>query len=116
MRFDWDNKYTVEIVEFLSVETLRKIDYGILDLSDVGNCELEGILRFFEEVFTLELRLNYIENSTGIFRVQKIEDRYCYTEFGQMIEADSFDELKELVLSQNRIWYVFDERLAERHM
>ena len=108
------NKFRVEIVEFFNAETLREIDYGILDLSKVQDHELREVLIFFEEFLTMELKLNYLENETGLFRVQIIDDKYCYDEFGYVIEADSICELKELVLSENRIWYVFDEILAEK--
>ena len=105
-------KYSVEIVEFLCARTLEEIDYGILDLSHVKNRELREVLIFFEELLEMELRLNYLENRTGIFRVEVMEGRYCYKEFGQVIEADSICELKEMVLAENRIWYVFDDILA----
>lgn len=108
------NKFRVEIVEFFNAETLREIDYGILDLSRIQDYELKEVLIFFEEFLTMELKLNYLENETGLFRVQIIDDKYCYDEFGYVIEADSICELKELVLSENRIWYVFDEILAEK--
>jgi hypothetical protein len=107
-------KYSVEIVEFLNVETLKEIDCGILDLSKIKNYELREVLLFFEELLTLELKVNYMENDTGIFRVQIIENKYYYKEFGHVIEADSICELKELVLSENRIWYVFDDILAKK--
>ena len=78
MLIDWV-RYSQEVVEFLNVETLKKIDYGILDLSKIRNHEL----------------------------------RKCYyKEFGYVIEADSVCELKELVLAEDRIWYVFDEIMA----
>lgn len=108
------NKFRVEIVEFFNVETLREIDYGILDLSKVQDHELREVLIFFEEFLTMELKLNYLENETGLFRVRIIDGKYCYDEFGYVIEANSICELKELVLSENRIWYVFDEILAEK--
>ena len=108
------NKFRVEIVEFFNAETLREIDYGILDLSRIQDHELKEVLIFFEEFLTMELKLNYLENETGLFRVQIIDDKYCYDEFGYVIKADSICELKELVLSENRIWYVFDEILAEK--
>lgn len=113
MEFDLD-KYTVEIVEFLNVETLMKIDYGILDLSKVKDYELKEVLLFFEELLTIELKVNYFKNGTGIFRVHVIEGKCYYDEFGHIIEADSICELRELVLCENRIWYVFDEILAEK--
>lgn len=108
------NKFRVEIVEFFNAETLMEIDYGILDLSRIQDHELKEVLIFFEEFLTMELKLNYLENETGLFRVQIIDDKYCYDEFGYVIKADSICELKELVLSENRIWYVFDEILAEK--
>lgn len=108
------NKFRVEIVEFFNAETLREIDYGILDLSKVQDHELREVLIFFEEFLTMELKLNYLENETGLFRVRIIDGKYCYDEFGYVIEASSICELKELVLSENRIWYVFDEILAEK--
>ena len=113
MEFDWF-KYSVEIVEFLTVETLREIDYGILDLSKIANNELREVLLFFEELLTMELKVNYLENDTGLFRVEVIEEGYRYREFGHVIEAGSICELKELVLSENRIWYVFDDILSKR--
>lgn len=112
MEIDWF-KYSVEIVEFLNEKTLEKIDYGILDLSKVKNHELRSVLVFFEELLTLELKVNYLENDTGIFRVNVAGGGYCYREFAHVIEAGSIGELKEMVLSENRIWYVFDEILAE---
>lgn len=105
-------RYRVEIEEFLSVETLREIDYGILDLSKVKDRELKEVLLFFEDLLTAELKVNYLKNETGIFRVHIFEDKYFYNEFNYVLEADSICELKELVLSQDRIWYVFDEILA----
>ena len=112
MRFD-TVKYSVEIVEFLCAETLEEIEYGILVLSCIKNYELQEVLIFFEELLTIELKLNYLENMTGIFRVEIIGDKYRYSEFGEVIEADSIYELKELVLAENRIWYVFDDILAQ---
>ena len=105
-------KYSEEVVEFLNVKTLRDIDYGILDLSKIRNPELREVLVFFEELLSLELKVNYLENDTGLFRVRAIEGRYCYREFGHVIEADSICELEELVLAEGRIWYVFDEIMA----
>ena len=63
-----------------------------------------------------KLKVNYLENGTGLFRVRVVENRYCYEEFGYVIEADSIVELEELVLSENRIWYVFDDILADELM
>lgn len=115
MQIEWF-KYSVEIEEFLSAQTLEKIDYGILDLSRIKDYELREVLLFFEELLTLELKVNYMENDTGLFRVQAIGERYYYKEFGHVIEADSICELKELVLSENRIWYVFDDILANNFL
>jgi len=106
-------QYSQESYEFLSAETLEKIDYGILDLSNVCDLELREVLHFFEELLTMELKVNYMENSTGIFRVHTVDGGYCYREFGNVLEADSIDELRELVLSENRIWYVFDDLLSD---
>lgn len=115
MLIDWV-RYSQEVVEFLNVETLKKIDYGILDLSKIRNHELREVLVFLEELLTMELKVNYLENDTGLFRVQVVENRYCYEEFGYVIEANSIVELEELVLSENRIWYVFDDILADELM
>lgn len=111
MRLNWVN-YSGEVVEFVCAETLRKIDYGVLDLSKIKNPELKKVFRIFEELLTMELRLNYLENNTGLFRVQAIGERYCYREFDYIIEADTICELRQLVLAENRIWYVFDDILA----
>ncbi len=106
--------YCDEIAEFLSAETLEKIDYGILDLSKIPDMNLKELLLFFEDVLTLELEVNYQKNNTGLFRVEIVGNKYCYKEFGYVIEADSIFQLKELVLRENRIWYVFDEVLANK--
>ena len=108
--------YSKEIVEFLNADTLRKIDYGILDLSKIRNHELREVLHFFEELLSLELKLNYLENGTGLFRVGVVEGRYFYREFGYVLEAGSICELRQLVLAENRIWYVFDDMLACRYL
>lgn len=107
-------EYIGEISEFLNARTLKQIDYGVLDLSKVKKHSLKEALTFFEEVLTMELKLNYLENETGIFRVEVYQDKYYYREFGHVIEADSILKLKELVMCQNRIWYVFDEVLASK--
>jgi hypothetical protein len=78
------------------------------------NHALREVLLFFEELLTMELKVNYLENDTGLFRVEVVEERYCYREFGHVLEADSICDLKELVLGENRIWYVFDDILARR--
>ena len=49
MRFDWF-RYSQEVVEFLNVDTLREIDYGVLDLSKIANHELKEVFQFFEEL------------------------------------------------------------------
>ncbi len=60
--------YCDEIAEFLSAETLEKIDYGILDLSKIPDMNLKELLLFFEDVLTLEMysmrfwRINLSEN------------------------------------------------------
>ena len=105
-------EYSVEIVEFLNEKTLEKIDYGILDLSNVRDRQLREVLQVFEELLRLELKVNYLENTTGVFRVEVIEDRYYYREFDDVLEARSMEELRDMVLAENRIWYVFDEVLA----
>lgn len=105
--------FALEIVEFLSADTLRDIDYGVLDLSYICDGELKEVLCFFSHMLTYELKVNYSENSTGIFRVEFSHDRFYYNEYGHVIEADSLSELEELVLAENRIWYVFDSVLAE---
>jgi hypothetical protein len=97
MEFDWFG-YSLEIEEFLNADTLRKIDYGILDLSGIENRALREVLLFFEELLSMELKVNYVENDTGLFRVEVVEKRYCYREFGHALEADSICDLKELVL------------------
>lgn len=106
-------RFKREIFDFLCTQTIQEIDLGVLDLSYVEDIELKGALCFFREVLTLELKVNYLENNTGIFRVQYENGRYCYREFGYVIEADSLVELKDLVLAEDRIWYVFDEELLE---
>lgn len=106
-------RFKREIFDFLCTQTIQEIDFGVLDLSYVEDIELKGALCFFKEVLTLELKVNYLENNTGIFRVQYENGRYCYREFGYVIEADSLVELKDLVLAEDRIWYVFDEELLE---
>ena len=108
------NHFALEIVEFLSTDTLRDIDYGVLDLSYVRDGELKEVLRFFSHILTDELKVNYLENRTGIFRVEFYHNRFYYVEYGHVIEADSLCELKQLVLAQNRIWYVFDRELARK--
>ena len=41
------------IVDFLSGETLREIDYGILDLSHVKDIELKDVFCYLEELLFL---------------------------------------------------------------
>lgn len=106
-------KYSSEIVDFLSVETLEKIDYGVLDLSNIKNYELKEVLYYYSELLEMELRYNYLNNSTGIFRVSISNERFCYCECDIVLEADSLEDLRQLVLSQHRIWYIFDQILFE---
>lgn len=101
-------RFTREIFDFICADTVRDIDEGVLDLSHVRNMELREVLHFLGDVLTLELKVNYLESNTGIFRVRFENGLYCYREFGYVIEADSLEELKELVLAEGRIWYVFD--------
>lgn len=108
------NTYSGEIVEFLNEKTLKEIDYGILDLSKIKDIGLKEVLIFLTELLTMELKVNYMENETGLFRVEVFEGKCYYREFGYVLEADSICELRELVLRENRIWYVFDDILAEK--
>lgn len=62
-----------------------------------------------EKSLTLELKENYKNNSTGIFRVRYTNGFWCYEEFGCKIKTRDLNELKKIVIAQNRIWYVFDE-------
>lgn len=107
-------EFSSEIRDFLCVETLEKIDYGVLDLSDVRNFELKEILYDCSIMLEMELRFNYMENTTGFFRVSVNGGKCCYFENEVVLEADSLCDLRELVLSQNRIWYVFDEIRAKK--
>ena len=102
-------KYTEEIVEFINAETLKAIDWGILDLSHVKNMELKRVLRFVEEALTMELEKNYLENDTGIFRVSLKENLWVYEDSEGVIESDCILKLKKEVIKENKIWYVFDE-------
>lgn len=102
-------KYAKEILEFLTTETLEAIDWGVLDLGHIKDLELKCILMHYEESLTRELKDNYKHNSTGIFRVRYFDGFWCYEEFGYRIKAENLDELKEIVIRENRIWYVFDE-------
>ena len=111
MEINW-LEYSVEIIEFLNEDTLREIDYGTLDLSRVRDRKLREVLHVFEELLRMELKVNYLENRTGLFRVEIMEDKFYYSDFDYVIEADSICELKRQVLAENRIWYVFDDILA----
>lgn len=102
-------KYTTEILEFLTTETLEAIDWGVLDLGHVKDLELKSVLMIFEKSLTLELKDNYKNNSTGIFRVRYANGFWCYEEFGYTVKSRNLEELREIVIGQNRIWYVFDE-------
>ena len=106
-------KFSNEIADFLTHETLKAIDYGILDLHKVDDRELREVFRFFEELLTVELEVNYLENDTGIFRVSKRGCFWYYKQEKRIIKANSLDELKKSVILENRIWYVFDEDLAK---
>lgn len=108
------NRFQFEIIEFLCEDTLKAIDWGVLDLEHIKNRELKEILLALETALTLELENNYLKNSTGIFRVSLKGQMWCYEENGIRIEANNLKDLKELVESQNRIWYVFDEELGGR--
>ncbi len=102
-------KYLDEILEFLTQDTLRAIDWGVLDLGRIKDLELKGVLMIYEASLTLELQDNYKNNCTGIFRVTRHDGIWCYREFGYVIEAENLEELEKIVKGQNRIWYVFDE-------
>lgn len=104
---------TSEIMDFLCTNTLYEIDCGILDLGHV-DAELKSTLRYLEALLTSELLLNYRINCTGIFRVYRFGDIWCYCERHCVIAADSCRELEDKVVSQNRIWYVFDEYQASK--
>lgn len=106
--------YASEIMDFICTKTLYEIDCGILDLGHVEDVELKSTFRYLEELLTTELLLNYRINSTGIFRVYRFGDVWCYCERHCVIAAGSCRELEKRVVSQNRIWYVFDEYLADR--
>ena len=97
--------FTQDILDFICVETVEAIDFGILDLAHIKNYELKKSLMFVSELLELELKENYLTNTTGIFRVS-------YSG-GCIIKAKSVIELKKEVTHQNRIWYVFDEYLYE---
>ena len=107
-------KYSDEILEFLTRDTLEAIDWGVLDLGHVKDNELKCVLMHSECTLTVELMDNYKNNSTGIFRVSYCNGAWCYDEYGVKIKAGSLNELKRIVLSQNRIWYVFDEYSLRR--
>ena len=111
MSFD---KFAGEICDFLSMETLEAIDYGVLDLHNVKNRELREIFYFFEELLAAELQMNYLDNDTGIFRVSKGENFWYYKQEKHIIKANTLVELKSKVIFENRIWYVFDENLTGR--
>ena len=108
---DFD-RYSQDIIEFVNRDTLKAIDWGVLDLGHIENCELKEILLVIEEELTRELRKNYAENGTGIFRVFRCREFWCYKEGGYVIKARNLCELKKIVESQDRIWYVFDESSA----
>ena len=107
-------KFSSEITDFLTIETVKAIDYGVLDLHNVENRELREVFYFFEELLAVELELNYLENKTGIFRVSKENDFWYYRQERHVIRACSLEELKRKVIVENRMWYVFDENLVKR--
>jgi len=107
-------KFKYEIIEFMCKDTLKAIDWGVLDLGHVKNRELRQILLTLETALTLELENNYVNNKTGIFRVSFKGRYWCYEENGIQIRAESINDLERMVESQNRIWYVFDEELGGR--
>ena len=111
-----DLRFISEIADFLSVDTLEKIDYGVLDLSKIGNYELREVLCYYSELLEVELRYDYLKSTTGLFRVSAGNGKFYYCEFDIALEAESLVELKDLVLSQKRIWYVFDEVKAREVM
>ena len=53
---------THEILEFLTQDTLRAIDWGVLDLGRIKDLELKGVLMIYEASLTLELKDNYKNN------------------------------------------------------
>ena len=108
------SKFKNELLDFCCSDTLREIDYGVLDLSRIDDVELRQALYFQEELLTVELEINYLENSTGIFRVSIEREFWCYKQGKEVICASSLVELRQIVESENRIWYVFDELSAQR--
>lgn len=46
-------RYKSEIVDFVNVDTLREIDYGILDLSRIMDYELKNVLYYCVELWKL---------------------------------------------------------------
>ena len=113
MRIDISS-FESEIVDFCCEDTLREIDYGVLDLSQVRDIELKQALHFQEELLTVELEINYLDNDTGMFRVSLEKEFWCYKQGKEVICASSLAELKEIVESQGRIWYVYDEDLVRK--
>ena len=107
-------KYTNEVLDFICADTLYEIDCGTLDLGHIRNIELREVFYYLEELLYVELLLNYRQNGTGIFRVYLVGDVWCYCEGQCVITAKSCRELKESVISQNGIWYVFDRTQAKR--
>jgi hypothetical protein len=90
-------KFTDEVADFLTNETLKAIDYGILDLHHIKNRELRNVFYFLEELLTVELELNYLENETGIFRVCRRGNFWYYKQGKHIIKAICLDELKKLI-------------------
>ena len=104
----------MEISEFFTANTLEAIDWGVLDLS-AFDVESLSTLYVYEAILSRELRDNYENNPSGIFRVRRREDMWVYTDKLLSVEivADSICELKYEVISTDAIWYVFDEELAK---
>ena len=113
MGIDLD-KYASEVLDFLCTDTMYEIDCGTLDLGCIRDVELREFFRYMEELLYVELLLNYMQSATGIFRVHLFGDVWCYCEGQCVITAESLCELRQSVISQNGIWYVFDETLARR--
>lgn len=105
----------MKITEFFTTETVRAIDWGVLDSNRIKSCDIESFY-FFESMLTLELEKNYRYNDSGIFRVEKQENSVVYTDevTSQVIVAENIADLEIKVKKSNNIWYVFDEILASR--
>ena len=107
-------EYASEVFDFLCADTMYEIDCGTLDLGCIHDVELKEFFCYLEELLHAELLVNYMQSATGIFRVYLFGDVWCYCEGQCVITAKSVGELEKSVISQNGIWYVFDETLARR--